>query len=140
MLLALSVHFSRHLLTGPMHWFRYCLDMRLQPACADDAVAFVQQQCPTAQLLNRTVDRLSISIPQEVSHIHWNITLLTSSTRFSFAKEVSAGHPVKEAHATCAFASMTLYIRICIHCMHTSGLKLQAMPSRVNILCKQHRS
>ncbi len=46
--------------------FRYCLDMRLQPARIEDAVAFVQRQCSTAQLLNRTADRLSFSIPQQV--------------------------------------------------------------------------
>ena len=46
--------------------FRYCLDMRLQPARIEDAVAFLQRQCPTAQLLNRTADRLSFSIPQQV--------------------------------------------------------------------------
>lgn len=43
----------------------YCLDMRLQPARIEDAVAFLQRQCPTAQLLNRTADRLSFSIPQQ---------------------------------------------------------------------------
>lgn len=43
----------------------YCLDMRVQPACANDAVSFVQRQCPTSQLLNRTADRLSFSIPQQ---------------------------------------------------------------------------
>ncbi|DBA79628.1 TPA: ATP-binding cassette sub- A member 2 [Trebouxia sp. C0004] len=43
----------------------YCLDMRLQPARLEDAVAFVQRQCPTAQLLNRTADRISFSIPQQ---------------------------------------------------------------------------
>ena len=41
--------------------------MRLQPARIEDALAFVQRQCPTAQLLNRTADRLSFSIPQQVT-------------------------------------------------------------------------
>ena len=40
--------------------------MRLQPARVEEAVAFVQQQRPTAQLLNQAPDRLSFSIPQEV--------------------------------------------------------------------------
>lgn len=47
--------------------FRYCLDMRLQPGRMEDAVVFVQRQCPTAQLLNRTADRLSFSVPQQVN-------------------------------------------------------------------------
>ena len=67
---------------------RYCLEMRLQPACADDTVAFVQQQCPAARLLNRTVDRLSFSIPQEVNYLHhssdlcFNLHILQRLIRF----------------------------------------------------------
>ena len=41
--------------------------MRLQPAGVEDTLAVVQQHSPSARLLNRTADRLSFSIPQEVS-------------------------------------------------------------------------
>ena len=40
--------------------------MRLQPERVEDAISFVQQQRPCAQLLNRAPDRLSFSIPQQV--------------------------------------------------------------------------
>lgn len=48
--------------------------MRLHPGCADDAITFVQQQRPSAQLLNRAPDRLSFSIPQEVTYQLANAT------------------------------------------------------------------
>ena len=54
--------------------------MRLQPACIDDAVAFIQRQCSAAQLLNKTVDRLSFSIPQEVLTLNVCFSMFCNSS------------------------------------------------------------
>ena len=73
--------------------------MRLQPAHVEDTVAFVQQQCPAGHLLNRTVDRLSFSIPQEVNQHRRCLNLL-----HLFKHQVS-----KPATCTC------LPTPLCIH-------------------------